>query len=203
MDHISFFLEDITIGEILKISSSKFQAFLERLKNMDVVNKSDNKALLFVCKSTSDDRLLVNLVYLKELINEDNLSKIKTYSYEFTEQKETLGFLVADTKLTQDNIMDVVVDFLFQMSSFGFEQEHLAEEIEKLAEAMKEIEVHLEQLIDREKLSEELGIPIEEIYPEEDEKKKAYYEMGMEFTRYCRIMELEKIKRSVIEESKN
>lgn len=198
-------LEDISIGEFRKNVSSKFQAFLERLKTMEVVSDLDEPALLFVCKSEANDRLLghaVELIHLNEIMEEEDLSQIQTYAYEFTEQKEALGFFVADTKLTQDNIMDVVVDFLFEISFFGYEQEYLAEEIEKLDEAMKEIEEHPERLerVDLDEFSKECGIPIEEVYPKEDEKKRAYHMAGMEYTEYCKIIELDRIKQSLVEE---
>ena len=135
-------------------------------------------------------------------MKEEDLSKVETYAYEFTEQKEALGFLVADTKLTQDNIMDVVIDFLYEISFFGYEQEHLAGVIKKLDETMKEIKEHPERLkrVDLDELREKCGIPVEEIYPEEEKLEKAYYEAEMEYLQYCKMMELEKIKQGFSDE---
>lgn len=193
-------VDAVTIGKYRKKASSAFQSFVGKLRNMEIVDNSDDPWILFVCKSTCENRLnghTVELIHLKELMEEKDLSKVETYAYEFTEQKEALGFLVADTKLTQDNIMDVVVDFLYEISFFGYEHKHLAKEIKKLDEAMKEIEEHPERLerVDFDELFGKYGISKEEINPEEDKLRKAYYKAEMEYIQYCRIAEMEKIKK--------
>ena len=193
-------VDAFAIGKYRKKVSSAFQSFVGKLRNMEIVDNSDDPWILFVCKSTCENRLnghTVELIHLKELMKEKDLSKVETYAYEFTEQKEALGFLVADTKLTQDNIMDVVVDFLYEISFFGYEQKQLAKEIKKLDEAMKEIEEHPERLErdDLDELFEKYGISKEEINPEEDKLRKAYYKAEMEYIQYCRIAEMEKIKK--------
>ena len=196
-------MDDITIGEFRKRTSAKFQAFLDRLRNMEIDNNPEDPWILFVHKSQVYDSLLghyTGLIRLHDLISEDDLSKVELYAYNFTEQKEALGFLVADTKLTQDNIMDVVVDFLFEISFFGYEQEYLAEETEKLDEAIKEIDDHPEGLerVDFDEFCKECGFEDDEIYPEETEKEKAFYMAAMEYTEYCKNIELDRIKQSAI-----
>ena len=193
-------VDAVAIGKYRKKVSSAFQSFVVKLRNMEIVDNSDDPWILFVCKSTCENRLnghTVELIHLKELMKEKDLSKVETYAYEFTEQKEALGFLVADTKLTQDNIMDVVVDFLYEISFFGYEQKQLAKEIKKLDEAMKEIEEHPERLerVDLDELFGKYDISKEEINPEEDKLRKAYYKAEMEYIQYCRIAEMEKIKK--------
>lgn len=47
-----------------------------------------------------------------------------------------------------------------------------------------------------EEFCREYGIPITEEYPEENEKKRAFYDAGMEYTRYCKAIELQRIKDS-------
>ena len=108
----------------------------------------------------------------------EELENLPLYAYEFTEQKEALSFLVSDNKLTQDNIMDVIVDFLHEISFFGYDQESLEEEKKRLDESIKECEEHPERLItfNYEEFCREYGIPITEEYPEENEKKKAFYD---------------------------
>ena len=98
--------------------------------------------------------------------------------------------------------MDVVVDFLYEISFFGYEQKQLAKEIKKLDEAMKESEEHPERLerVDLDKMFEGSGIPVEEIYPEEREKEKAVHLAEFEYSEYCKMIELERIKQNTIEE---
>ena len=192
-------LDDISIGEFNKRISNRFQDFLNKLCEMDIKKNRLKQGILFVYKSQTDDIMLgksVGLIHADELIETDNISNLSTYAYEFTEQKEALSFLVADNKLTQDNLMDVIVDFLHEISFFGYNQESLDKEKIKLDESIKECKEHPERLVafEHEKFCEEYGIPVTEEYPEEDEMKRKYYEAGMEYTKYCKTIELQKIK---------
>ena len=194
--------DDTTIGEFNSHISSRFQGFLDRLCMMDVEMDHEKQGILFVYKSQTDDVMLgeaVGLVFADELMETDDLSELPKYTYEFNAQKEALSFLVSDNKLTQDNIMDVIIDFLYEMSFFGYEQERLDEEITKLEKSIKESEEHPERLVrfDHEQFCKKHGIPIKEVYPEEDEKKSKFYEAGMEYTRYCIVIELQRIKDSL------
>ncbi len=195
---------DITIGEFNSRISSRFQGFLDRLCMMDVEMDHEKQGILFVYKSQTDDIMLgktVGLIHADELMGTDDLSELPTYAYLFTAQKEALGFLVSDNKLTQDNIMDVIVDFLHEISFFGYEQERLGEERKKLDKSIKESKEHPERLVifDHEQFCKKHGIPIKEVYPEEDEKKSKFYEAGMEYTQYCKTIELQRIKDSLKE----
>ena len=188
--------DNVSIGEFKKLVSDKFQAFLRRLCNMEI---TPGKSILFVYKSQTEAPLLgkdVGLIHSDELLDQDDISKVPTYAYEFTEQKEALGFLVADNKLTQDNIMDVIVCFLHAITFFGFDQEHLDKEKRRLENSIKEMNEHPERLrtFDPEEFENDLGLPKEEEYPEEAEKRSAFYKAGSEYTIYCRNIELMRIK---------
>lgn len=199
--------DEATIGVFKAVISERFQAFIDRLRNMKIKNDSGKQGLLFVYKSQTESTILgtdVGLIHLDELFEETDLSKINTYAYEFTEQKEALSFLVADTKLTQDNLMDVVVSFLDEISFFGYEQEDLQEELDLLNASIKQCEEHPENLkaTTVDDLRERFGLPKEEIYQQEKAKAQNFYKAGMDYTQYCKTVELEKIKDSLITQQK-
>ena len=195
-------IDDITIGDYKAAISKRFQNFVDRLRNMEIKNNSNKQGLLFVYKSQTESSVLgteVGLVHLDELLDEDNISEVNTYAYEFTEQSEALSYMVADTKLTQDNLMDVVISFLYEVSFFGYNQENLQEELDLLEASIKECEEHPENLI---KLSldsfrEKYGLPKKEYYPQEEARASEFYKAGMNYTKYCKTVELEKIKESL------
>ena len=193
--------DDITIGEFNNSISARFQDFLNRLCEMNAEASPEKQGILFVYKSQTQDNVLgevVGLIHADELMCTEEFENLPLYAYEFTEQKEALSFLVSDNKLTQDNIMDVIVDFLHEISFFGYNQENLEEEKKQLDESIKECEEHPERLItfNHEEFCRKYGIPITEEYPEENEKEKAFYDAGMEYTRYCKEIELQRIKDS-------
>ncbi len=198
--------EDMTIKEYKDRVSKEFQKFLDNLCEQEIRIGEKDRGILFAYKSDSTEQNwseMVALIHANELLNAEEVNSIETYAYEFTEQAEALGFLVADNKFTQDNLMDVIVDFLFEISFFGYGQEHLEEEKALLDEAVKEIEEHPERLddlepINFEKLREEWGLPTIEIYPEEKKKKDAAFEAVMDYTEYCKCIELERIKKALL-----
>ena len=185
--------EDVTIGELRRRFSERFQAFLERLCNMEIESNPEKPGILFAHKCLNDENFgKSSLVYLEDLLKEDDLSKVPRYAYEFTEQKKALGFFVAETKYTQDNLMDVVVEFLHEISFFGYDQERLGQALSDIEKSKKELEAG--HWISSDELWEELGLPKEEVYPKEDEIKRKYYEAECEYSMYCVQMELEKLK---------
>lgn len=197
-------LDDITIGDYKNAISRRFHCFVERLCDMEIKNDSGKQGVLFVFKSQTESSILetdVGLIHVDELMESEDLADVSTYAYEFIEQAEALSFLVSDAKLTQDNLMDVVVSFLFEVSFFGFEQEDLAENLESLHISIEEIKEHPENLVSysSEEFRKRFGLPKEEIYPGEERKKNSFYKAGMEYTHYCKTMELLKMKNRFIE----
>jgi len=197
-------LDDTTLGEFQNAISKKFRNFIERLLNMEINNDSGKQGVLFVYKSQTESSILetdVGLIHVDELMAAEDLSEVNSYTYEFTEQAEALSFLVSDSKLTQDNLLDVVVSFLHEVSFFGYEQEDLGENLESLHKSIKEIEEHPENLVSysSDELRAKWGLPKEEIYPDEESKKDAFYKAGIEYTQYCKKMELLKMKNKFID----
>ncbi len=198
LDELNGF-EDITLGKIKERISKRIQDFIERLRTLEVENRHDEQSVLFVYKAQSDEASLgkeVGLLHAGELMQKDDLTDVQTYAYEFTEQKEALGFFVADTKLTQDNIMDVIVQFLYEISFFGYEQERLDQEKDELEKSIREIEEHPERLkkLDFDEIRKKYGLHKDEEYPEEHEKKNKFYEAAMDYANYCMCIEMERIK---------
>ena len=188
-------IEDVK-GRVIK----RLGEFIERLRTLEIMEKPEHQGILFVHKClrnyrNSDEEY--SLVFADELMAAEDLAKVTTYAYELTEWKETLAFLVADNKLTQDNLMDLVVDFLYESSFFGYKQEDLEKEIRELEEAAKEVHEHPERLISWDDIRKEHGLPEREDYPLEDELKDAFYKASNDYSTYCRVMELEKIKEAL------
>ena len=122
----------------------------------------------------------------------------------FTPQEEALGYLVADTKLTQDHLYDVAVSFLNEMSFFGYDQEDMNEKKEELLNAVKEVEEHPENLVSfsTDELRKKLGFPKDETYPKEEEIKDKIIKQIGEYNKYCKKTELKKIRKMLLPEKR-
>ena len=131
---------DHTVREIRDKYEETLQQYIERLRHLEI--KSDEnkmQGLLYVHRIMSDghQERTYNLIYVEEFLEQGY--DASDYAYEFTEQAVILGFLVAETPLTQRYIYELIADVLSEASFFGFEQEYLQEEKEKLLEAEREI----------------------------------------------------------------
>lgn len=129
-------LLDMTVRDIQERVKAGLRLLIERLRTLPIKPSADGQqGLLFVhriMKNGSHDRAY-ELVFIDELLRDG--VNCNSYAYEFTEQAEILGFLVADTPLTQRYIYDLIADAMHQASFFGFAQEDLAGELEKLKQS--------------------------------------------------------------------
>ena len=182
--------DDMTVGDLKKRVSDRFLRYLERMRSMETV-QSEGQSVLFVFKGMKDGWLseyFVGLIKKEEIEREADISKVETYGYEATEQREALTFLVADNKLTQDHLTEVAVDFLYEMSWFGYDQEGLADFLKTLDEPSELVK------IDPEQMRKEAGIPIDETYQREKELENKLIKAERVYTDYCRNIELERLK---------
>lgn len=198
-----------TIKELKEKVSGNFQKFVDRLCSMEIKQPEDGKIrILYAHREIYDTvwsaDIAADLVYADEVINADDLSKVEHYAYEFTPQEEALGYLVADTKLTQDHLYDVAVSFLNEMSFFGYDQEDMNEKKEELLESVKEAEEHPEKLasFSTDDLRKEFGFPKDEKYPKEEEIKDKIIKHIGEYNKYCKKTELKKIRKMLLPEKR-
>ena len=189
-----------TVAECKDYGRNKLRSLIERIVSAKANPSIDKKSILFVYKCIGNgfyDGIVVSLLDARELLDSEEFSHVQSYAYEFEKLEDTVGYYVSDTPLTQNNILDVVTSYLYEVSFFGYEQEHLEEERQILEEAIKEIKEHPENLeeIDIQKFNEEI---LSEKYPEEDEKLEAYHRAVAEYADYCKGIELDRIKTSLL-----
>ena len=108
-----------------------------------------------------------------------------------------MGHLVADTVLTKNNIYGLLTYILHEASWFGFSNEHLEEEREKLEKSMEDIEEGNCKTFSMEELEKELGI----IPEEKDEVAEELYRKVLrkisDFHLYGLRKEVRKIKEEI------
>ena len=66
------------------------------------------------------------------------------YSYILCSRGEIAGFLVADTKLTQEHLLTLMADVLYEASYFGYTQEDIDVYLKEEANSEKEDDIPLE-----------------------------------------------------------
>ncbi len=102
-----------TITEIQEACRNHMNAFVEYL--LSLVAAPSDHMVLYMCEASSFDRAYnhedktVTLININEIRKDSNAS---SYGFEFSDWSEALGFLVADNKLTQDYLYDLLAQFL-------------------------------------------------------------------------------------------
>jgi len=188
---------NLTILEIRERRKEKLKKYLHRLQRLKTEVPKDGKVgILYAakCYSTEFNDVAFHMSCLDEM--QEQKEKCASYAYEFIKQEEILGFFVADTKFTQEHIYEVVADFLFEASFFGYAQEGLEKEKAKLEETVLDAEEGRRYKL--EELRKELGIREKEhTAGKEDERMRKLRMKAAEETaaydKYCRGAEIREI----------
>lgn len=195
--------DDKTVAECRKHGHDTVKGLIDKILSMEA--KQNEKNHILFCSKCIQDRSCHDiedyLVDMDELMNAKTVSEISTYAYEYEKLEDTVGYFVADTAFTQNNLMDLVTSYLFESSFFGYKQENLEKERQLLNDAIEECEdtSKMRSFSTLEELYEDLGITPEEAYPEEEEKRSKYHDAVVEYNKYCMEMELERLKESILE----
>ena len=142
----------------------------------------------------------MNLIDLNELRKDINAS---SYAFDLTPWEQTLGYLVADTKLTQDYIIELLEQFLEEISFLGTDPDVHKKEVEQvfadIEESMKEIEegrtLTLKEEFERFRKNHRW--PIKEKDSVQEQYKQDYYAAQIKYNHYCDWRERSRILNSL------
>lgn len=180
------------IGDVKKHIRTVLKDYIERLRSVDIEKNEDGKEyILFVHKIQSegvaDDSY--SLVCLQELREEG--VEAQTYSYIFDRQAKIMGFKVSDAKYTQKNIIGLLADVMHEASFFGFEQQRLEEELERLEISANEVKEGKAKTYTMEEVWEHLGLEREEKDETADELQRVIWKATMEYDQYQKKKEMQ------------
>ena len=136
-------LAGLTVSQIREKYTEGMRKFIERLCGLTPKADPDGRVgILFAHRCIKIESLSGTedycLVHADEVLSDG--VDAKTYAYEFTDQSEIVGFLVADSGYTSRHIYGLMADVLYQASFFGYKQEGLAEALEDLDRSMRDAE---------------------------------------------------------------
>ena len=187
----------LSVSQIEARFAERLRSFIEHLKGLGIKDSPDGSTgIIFACRrmdlleSGSIDYILI---YAEEALREGLMAP--TYAYDFSEQAELMGFLVADNEFTQRRIYQLMSDILYEASFFGFDEEYRDEALNYFNRAIEDID---------EGRTMTSGEPIEMFqsdYYAESEKEDSEERIlrtdaeraVMKYNEYCRNKELEQI----------
>lgn len=114
--------------------------YIECIRSISV-EPAEDPAILYVYEVLAGDirdKYWHGLVHYSEL--KEKGVEAEDYSYTLCSFKQIAGFMVADTKLTQDNLLALMTDVLYEASFCGYTEEERKKEIRDFEEACNEVE---------------------------------------------------------------
>ena len=186
--------DEMTLSKIKATRSEHFQDFLRSLFDVKLKYGETGYGILFLAKSTEGMELY--LAQSDEIYNAKSFSYPDFHPYDFTmtPREATLAYLVSYNELTQNHLVDVAAKYLFEISFYGYNEDDVKKEAEKLNRQTEE-PISEGKPIDElwHEFEEEHDLLHDEDYPREDELEAKISEAIAEYDEYCRGVELERI----------
>lgn len=155
-----------TVQKLKDHCTQSMNAFIDQLLRIEPVPSVDD--VFYLCSTYQGEEVL-ELVSLSELKKD---IEAPAYDSLFVSWEESLGYLVADTKLTQDNLIDLLAQYIEKAAFFGTDATAKAARIKEIDESIAEGISSLENDESRpadeffDALYEEFGLPV----PEKDDR---------------------------------
>ena len=185
--------KDYTVQDIQDRYSRYMDAFIERLLGVETV-RSDQ--CVFYMYTSFEKGEVLDLIDSSEIAADIDAPSLDCT---FTEWKETLGFSVADTKLTQDHLIDLLAQYLEDASFLGTDEDSWASSLSDLISRLEEGVRSMDEGKTRsaEEVFEEIrrahGFPEPEKDIKQDELLSKITAAIAEFDLYCRRRERRRI----------
>lgn len=144
-------LKEHTVQDIRDRYARYMNAFIEHLLGVEETRSEQRVFYLYTSYGKDEVADLIDLSEIAEDIEAPG------HDFSFTEWSESLGYSVADTKLTQDHLIDLLAQYLEETSFFGTDEDSRAA---KLSDLIKQLDEGVQSL------KEGGGRPAEEVFEE-------------------------------------
>ena len=198
---------DLKIGFVHNRYKDTLRQYINRLRTISIVPPEDGqKYILYVSRCVKDgiSSEATGLILAEELLEKG--ADCADYGFEFNWQAEIMGFLVADTPLTQRHLYSLMADVMYEAAFFGFEQEALQEEIDTLRQREEEIrsgtaKYHPWKEVEKE-LEDKFGFHLDRESPDEEALRMKVVEAETAYHLHSRTKELTLIREQLLKKEK-
>lgn len=180
----------LTLGMIRNRCKERFLAYLHELKTLEPV-KPETPEIFFAHKQWKAGHSGVETSLCKA---EELCTKVhpECYSWICVDFAKAMGYLISDAPLTQKNILVVLAQILHELSFFGYTQEEMEEEREKLEASLNECEEGKTHPI--EELWGSIGPEKPEPDPEAEALEQEIRTAETKYNLFCQSREMEKLR---------
>ena len=173
-----------------------FMRFSEELLNLTPVR---NEKMVFLATEEFIDGcpdICPILISLEDL----NTGVTRKIDWRTTDRDKLMGFLVADTRLTQDNLCDILAQILDKASFFGFSAEEFERSRKEYNRMIKEFEKDWRRTLTLpdDYVCERFGLPMTEEDPRSEELLSRVLDAETEYARHCKEREIEELRQAIL-----
>lgn len=118
----------------------RLHAYIQRLVNLDILPVGDGKTRILLAHeclamtgnptALSMETMAFSMITAEELAESSDV--IDAWSYSYMRQAEIMGFYVSDTEFTQAHMTELLLNVLYEASTYGFKEEYFEEMSEAL-----------------------------------------------------------------------
>lgn len=172
---------------------------------MQLTPSHEDAKMIFLATSAYKDGFpdeQATLVAVDEL---DENSLPESYSWMLTDREKLVGYKIADSELTLDNMCSILAQIIEESSFLGYSKDTFESERESLIQSLEQSEKDIEDgnVYSADEVWEHLGLKREAPDPKADELRAGVIRAEVEYNQYYRSKELSALMRKLTEEQIN
>ena len=195
--------EEISVAEVYRRQAELLNNFIDEL--LQLTPSQEDTQMIFLATSAYKDGFpdeQATLVAVDEL---DENSLPESYSWMLTDREKLVGYRIADSELTLDNMCSILAQIIEESSFLGYSKDTFESERESLIQSLEQSEKDIEDgnVYSADEVWEHLGLKREAPDPKADELRAGVIRAEVEYNQYYRSKELSALMRKLTEEQIN
>ena len=195
--------EEISVAEVYRRQAELLNNFIDEL--LKLTPSQEDTQMIFLATSAYKDGLPDEQALLIAVDELDENSLPESYGWMLTDREELVGYRIADSELTLDNICSILAQIIEESSFLGYSKDTFESERESLIQSLEQSKKDIEEgnVYSADEVWEHLGLKRENPDPKADELRAGVIRAEVEYNQYYRSKELSALMRKLAEEKVN
>ncbi len=191
---------EISVSEVYKQQEKAVSEFIKHLKDL-LPTKNENMIFLAISSYQNGNPEVSTILVDKTEIDKEPM---ESYGWFATDREEIMGYHIADTELTKQNMPMVLAQILYEASFLGFTRGQFEAERNDLNHSLEQADQEIREgkTLSADEVWDKLGVSREKKDPRAEELRQAVSRAEHEYAAYSQMQEIRQIK-SLLRENAN
>lgn len=191
IDFVMLHDQNRTVSEIRRAARERFIEYVRKMRVVPIHQREEKTAVFYASKGHRDHKrcVITEMCIMEEVLSSH---EPEHYSCMLTDHAEVIGYFIADTPLTQNNIEIVLAHILFETSFWGYNQEDLPDVIKTLRRSEEDMKKG--RTYTMEEMREHLDLPPMEPDEEAEALERDIITAEHTYDLFCRRREEAKLR---------